>query len=593
MRTLQLLLVWILMILFGESSYSQQDASREFRVWATSCAHVPADIQQSRESLAEAIRQSEGFVKNAPAFSWDIMVDAGDVSAHQTPPQDADGQELVRQYRVLTRHRREQIYNVPGNHDAPYFDHGPGSWFRKWCDPLGENTEFSGVDAQRRPFSVHGTWERYRFQAGNILFLMLADRNDVPTPVGRGHSEAANSGGYPAGAVTRETFRWWKQQVLDNQDKIIVTVCHHALRDTTIASGRGEGHPRYHGNSGGAEGASYLYYIIENEDTDAFRYTADAHLFEEFLDNFYRQHGQGAIDLWIAGHTHVKGPEDRWGGKSISEVRWGVGFLQVAALTRHHGGSHPLSRLLTFSEARDTAKVDVYLHDDSYKDNPVGWYPAAATTVSLRHEFVAPAPIESMSPFPKTAKVFDSPYRKPATDRKKVTTEPLIVTQRDVPVRMRDGVVLRANVYRPVGGGPYPVLVMRTPYGKEGGGYEGPVDRFVRAGYIVVVQDARGRYASDGKWESFIRFQTHDGEDGFDTVEWAASLPGSTGKVGTFGALTTPFCSGVWLHSNHRHLCAWPLSVFRLAIRTSKVRERFAPDADCIGGRRPWPLTCG
>ncbi len=56
---------------------------------------------------------------------------------------------------------------------------------------------------------------------------MLADTNDVPTPVGRGHSEAANSGGYPAGAVTRETFRWWKQQVLDNQDKIIVTVCHH------------------------------------------------------------------------------------------------------------------------------------------------------------------------------------------------------------------------------------------------------------------------------------------------------------------------------------------------------------------------------
>ena len=97
----------------------------------------------------------------------------------------------------MTGHRREQVYNVPGNHDAPYYDHGPGSWFRKWGDPLGENTELSGVDPKRRPFSVEGTWERFRFQAGNILFLMLADRNDAPTPVGRGHSKEHNRGGYP------------------------------------------------------------------------------------------------------------------------------------------------------------------------------------------------------------------------------------------------------------------------------------------------------------------------------------------------------------------------------------------------------------
>ena len=57
----------------------------------------------------------------------------------------------------------------------------------------------------------------------------------------------------------------------------------------------------------------------------------------------------------------------------------------------------------------------------------------------------------------------------------------------------------------------------------------------MKAGYIVVRQDARGRYASDGKWESFYRFDTHDAEDGYDTVEWAAKLPGANGKVGTFG----------------------------------------------------------
>lgn len=105
-----------------------------------------------------------------------------------------------------------------------------------------------------------------------------------------------------------------------------------------------------------------------------------------------------------------------------------------------------------------------------------------------------------------------------------------VVIERNVPVPMRDGTILRADVHHPNRGGPYPVLVQRTPYGKDGN-----FDRFVEAGYIVVSQDIRGRYESEGKWESLIRHKTHDGEDGYDTVEWAARLHGSTGKVGTFG----------------------------------------------------------
>lgn len=111
-----------------------------------------------------------------------------------------------------------------------------------------------------------------------------------------------------------------------------------------------------------------------------------------------------------------------------------------------------------------------------------------------------------------------------------------VITERDVDVPMRDGVILRANVFRPATGGPFPVLVMRTPYGK-GGKY----DRFVKASYIVVSQDARGRYASDGRWESFLRFETHDAVDGYDTVEWAARLENSTGQVGTFGVSYNAF----------------------------------------------------
>jgi len=120
----------------------------------------------------------------------------------------------------------------------------------------------------------------------------------------------------------------------------------------------------------------------------------------------------------------------------------------------------------------------------------------------------------------------------------KAPSTPLnVITERDVDVPMRDGVILRANVFRPDRGGPYPALVMRTPYGKPAGG----LDAFVKAGYIVVTQDARGRYASDGKWESFVRFETHDAEDGYDTVEWAAKLPNCDGQVGTFGASYNAF----------------------------------------------------
>ncbi|HEX5191825.1 MAG TPA: CocE/NonD family hydrolase [Solirubrobacteraceae bacterium] len=104
---------------------------------------------------------------------------------------------------------------------------------------------------------------------------------------------------------------------------------------------------------------------------------------------------------------------------------------------------------------------------------------------------------------------------------------------RDVPARMRDGVVLRANVYRPAAPGPWPTLLTRTPYGKDLPGASAWLDpvRAAAAGFMVVVQDVRGRFASDGGWEPFL----HESSDGFDTVEWAARLPGSNGRVGMFG----------------------------------------------------------
>lgn len=106
----------------------------------------------------------------------------------------------------------------------------------------------------------------------------------------------------------------------------------------------------------------------------------------------------------------------------------------------------------------------------------------------------------------------------------------------DVPVPMRDGVVLAADVYSPSAApAPLPVLLLRTPYGKHTvpeTAWTGidPV-AVARSGFVVVVQDTRGRFASGGEWEPLH----HEASDGADSVEWAAALPGSNGRVGLFG----------------------------------------------------------
>ncbi len=104
-----------------------------------------------------------------------------------------------------------------------------------------------------------------------------------------------------------------------------------------------------------------------------------------------------------------------------------------------------------------------------------------------------------------------------------------VTIERGVTAKMRDGVVLRADIYRPKADGKFPVLLQRTPYNKSNG-----VNFGVRAaahGFVVIFQDVRGRYSSEGEWYTF----KNESNDGFDSVEWAAALPYSNGKVGMFG----------------------------------------------------------
>jgi putative CocE/NonD family hydrolase len=97
------------------------------------------------------------------------------------------------------------------------------------------------------------------------------------------------------------------------------------------------------------------------------------------------------------------------------------------------------------------------------------------------------------------------------------------------PMRARDGTTLLSLVVRPVGEGPFPVILDRTPYGRQRLLTQSRF--FASRGYITVVQDVRGRYGSEGTF----RYISGEDTDGFDAVEWAAALPASNGKVGTLG----------------------------------------------------------
>lgn len=107
--------------------------------------------------------------------------------------------------------------------------------------------------------------------------------------------------------------------------------------------------------------------------------------------------------------------------------------------------------------------------------------------------------------------------------------KPSIRWQFNVPVRMRDGVTLAADVFLPERTGKYPVILVRTPYGKEGNQAEAIF--FAQHGYAVVVEDVRGRFESDGEWYAF-RNETDDGDE---SIDWAAKQPWSNGQVVTMG----------------------------------------------------------
>ena len=170
--------------------------------------------------------------------------------------------------------------------------------------------------------------------------------------------------------------------------------------------------------------------------------------------------------------------------------------------------------------------------------------------------------------------------------------ESSLIIDKDVPVPMRDGTILRADVYRPATAGRYPVILQRTPYNKSllaGVVLMLDIVRTASEGYAVVIQDTRGRYASDGEFYTF----RDDVLDGYDTVEWCAVQPWSDSNVGMYGASYVGATQWLAAISTPPHLKAiFPLitasdyhegwtyqgGAFALGFNASWTLARLAPD---------------
>ena len=193
------------------------------------------------------------------------------------------------------------------------------------------------------------------------------------------------------------------------------------------------------------------------------------------------------------------------------------------------------------------------------------------------------------------------PTRTAAAENHEITVE------RNVAAKMRDGVTLRADVYRPKAEGKYPVLLVRTPYDKQG--ISGFGHKAAARGYVVIAQDVRGRFESEGEWYTF----KNESQDGYDTVEWAAALPYSNGKVGMFGgsyvgatqllaAMAKPphlagICPNVTASNYHDGWTyqggafeQWFNESWASGLAENTMRRRAEKNYDALGGTKVLPL---
>jgi hypothetical protein len=389
----------------GVGGKDKKALNSDLEIWALGDPHIHTDSRSypPHYSMAAVLED----MKNTIGATYDFGIIAGDIAGRGNCPDVAGtgSSELLDQFNMV-QVDRNLFYPVAGNHDASEHD---ASWFRKWVDPLGENVNFSGVDNNNpNRKNIAGEWDHYSFTEGNILFLMISDNNFGGPPFGRRCD--TKDKGYPAGNYSEDTFNWWKDQVEQNRDKIIVTVAHHALLDTTMNTGFCDGWANgSHGAHSWADrrGSSIIYAIGEKTidgltseyiqshriDTVEQCYAQPVVQWREYGFKKYLEEHPGAIDLWLHGHTHGEtNPDyvDQEGRGSIVE-KDGVIFVNVGAVTTaHQPADVPYSRLLGFTDGTAEVRIRTFLHRDWDTEKGVkykGFYLGAERIFTLKKYF--------------------------------------------------------------------------------------------------------------------------------------------------------------------------------------------------------------
>ena len=223
-----------------------------------------------------------------------------------------------------------------------------------------------------------GTYERYYFDVGNIRFLFLSDRNDLPNPYGRGEG-----GFFVDGAITFDTYKWFVDQVLKNPDKIIIVCCHHPLKDTTIGTGRNEswqgkfmtGYNLKFKDSKTESLQTVLHqvYPVDDYDTPKFK-------------NLLSQN-TGVVDMWLSGHVHHL-VEEIFHDKGKYACAYGGHHFNVGTICRYRHNVRMLSAqstVFTFSNDSDKFDSKVYIHD--HPSIKQGFYQPEHRRLNLKKNF--------------------------------------------------------------------------------------------------------------------------------------------------------------------------------------------------------------
>ena len=223
-----------------------------------------------------------------------------------------------------------------------------------------------------------------------------------------------------------------------------------------------------------------------------------------------------------ANPARLAGDWDFWQGASGRQVM-AVAHLpadSAGGVLRQRVGGQVAARFSGARLAGDTAYLDIA---------PTVFVAGVLTGDTLRGSLVQGG--RAVSPVRMVRRAQPTPIVQPYRLWPGAVSESSFAVTTDTAVSMhaRDGTMLMNQVTRPAGDGPFPVVLMRTPYGRRGQTANGRW--FASRGYIFVAQDVRGRFGSDG----VFRDLAGQDADGYDAVEWAAALPGSNGKVGMVG----------------------------------------------------------